>query len=80
MRCTGVSRLEVGAGSGDDEVRNNTSVPMGVNTASGNDKLFGGSGRDTLNGGNGIDTADGRGGRDTCGGNETVTSCEEVTS
>ena len=80
VRCTGITRLEVLAGSGDDEVRNNTAVPMGTNGGSGNDKLFGGSKNDTLNGGPGFDTADGRGGFDTCGGDESRTSCEEVTS
>jgi Ca2+-binding RTX toxin-like protein len=80
VRCTGVSLLQVLAGSGDDEVHNNTSIPMGTNGGSGNDKLFGGSGRDTLNGGPGFDTANGGGGFDTCGGDEVRTSCEEVTS
>jgi Ca2+-binding RTX toxin-like protein len=80
VRCTGVSLLQVLAGSGDDEVRNNTAIRMGTNGGSGNDKLFGGSNRDTLNGGPGFDTADGGAQFDTCGGVENRTSCEEVTS
>jgi Ca2+-binding RTX toxin-like protein len=72
--------MEVLGLSGDDEIRNNTAIPMGSNGGSGNDILFGGSKNDTLNGGSGFDTADGRGGFDTCGGDEKRTSCEEVTS
>lgn len=80
VRCTGITLLQVLSGSGDDEVRNDTAVPMGTNGGSGNDKLVGGSKADTLNGGPGVDTGDGRGGFDTCGGVENRTSCEEVTS
>jgi Ca2+-binding RTX toxin-like protein len=80
VRCSGITRMEVLGLSGDDEIRNNTAIPMGSNGGSGNDILFGGSKNDTLNGGSGFDTADGRGGFDTCGGDEKRTSCEEVTS
>ena len=80
VRCTDITRLEVLGGSGNDEIRNNTAIPMGSNGGSGNDILVGGSKNDTLNGGFDFDTADGRGGFDTCGGDEKRTSCEEVTS
>ncbi len=83
VRCSGITRLEVLGGSGDDEIRNNTAMQsgsMGSNGGSGNDILVGGSNKDTLNGGSDFDTADGRGGFDTCGGDEKRTSCEEVTS
>jgi len=80
VRCSGITRLEVLGGSGNDEIRNNTAIRMGSNGGSGNDVLIGGSSNDTLNGGFDFDTADGRGGFDTCGGDEKRTSCEEVTS
>jgi serralysin len=80
VRCSGITRMEVLGLSGDDEIRNNTAIPMGSNGGSGNDILVGGSKNDTLNGGSGFDTADGRSGFDTCGGDEKRTSCEEVTS
>jgi Ca2+-binding RTX toxin-like protein len=79
VRCFGVTLIQALGGSGNDEIRNNSAVAMGVNGGSDNDTLVGGSGRDTLNGGFGVDSADGRGGRDTCSA-ETVVSCEEITS
>ena len=79
VRCSGVVLIQAFGGSGNDNIRNNTAVPMGVNGQSDNDTLIGGPGRDTLNGGFGSDFANGRGGRDTCAA-ETVVSCEEVTS
>lgn len=79
VTCFGVSYIETFGGSGNDEIRNNTGVRMGVNGGSGDDRLIGGAFRDTLNGGSGIDIADGRGNQDTCSA-ETVISCEEVTS
>lgn len=80
VRCTGVSRLQAQGGSGNDQVTNDTAVPMGTNGGSGDDVLTGGSSFDTLNGSIGVDTGNGRGGFDTCGGIEIRTSCEEVTS
>lgn len=80
VRCTGVSQLQVSGGAGNDEIINNTSVPMGTNGGSGDDRLTGGTGRDTLNGSLGTDTGNGREGFDACGSIEFRTSCEEVTS
>src|SRR5689334_13741035 len=31
VRCTGITLLQILAGSGNDEVRNNTAIPMGTN-------------------------------------------------
>ncbi len=62
--CTGVLRLLVRGGDGDDTLTNATALPSNLQGQVGNDTLNGGSGDDLLNGGTGVDTVNGNGGND----------------
>lgn len=50
-----IREMIVNTGPGNDQIRNQTDIPMTGNGGSGNDIICGGYAADTLNGGNGID-------------------------
>lgn len=86
--CSGVKRLIVDLGGGNDELNINTQVdlPAIVNAGAGDDKVYtsdaddvinGGDGNDTLAGYGGRDVINGGGGDDSCSG-EVVNNCEHV--
>lgn len=63
--CTGVQRIEVDAGAGDDRVVVVSSLPARLSGGEGRDTLTGGGGDDTLDGGAGSDALTGGAGKDT---------------
>jgi len=62
--CTGVARLLVRGGDGNDTITNGTAFPSNLQGLIGNDTLNGGIGDDLINGGTGVDTVNGGGGND----------------
>ncbi|WP_285550944.1 calcium-binding protein [Actinoplanes regularis] len=68
VKCTTTRKptgLSVTLGDKNDQVYNETAVPLTANGGVGNDTVFGGKGNDTLTGGDGIDDVQGGGGNDT---------------
>ncbi|MGS2648772.1 calcium-binding protein [Streptosporangium sp. LJ11] len=77
--CSGVSTIMVNVRSGEDTVRNNTSLFAEIFGSAGLDRLSGGSGRDILVGGTGNDVLTGNGGNDTTDGGPDVDTCNGET-
>ncbi|NTW56995.1 MAG: calcium-binding protein, partial [Chlorobiaceae bacterium] len=62
---SGIERLLLQTGSGDDDIRNTKGTTDDyIDTGAGNDTLYGGAGNDTLDGGSGIDSMVGGAGAD----------------
>lgn len=67
--CTGIQRIVVSLGDGDDVADARTfSGPVALDGGPGNDQLYGGAGADALEGGDGDDVLDGSAGDDALGG------------
>lgn len=79
VSCSGVSTITVNVRTGDDTVRNNTSLFAEIFGSAGSDRLSGGSGRDILVGGSGDDFLSGNGGNDTTDGGPDSDSCSGET-
>lgn len=72
---TGVTGIGYNGGTGDDTIRNDTSLFLSAIGGPGSDRLNGGSANDKLVGGTGVDFLNGGIGTDTCDG-ENESSCE----
>lgn len=69
---TGVTRIVIDAGDGNDTVTIGVKIPARVNAGSGDDTVNGGEAGDRLAGGDGNDTLHGNGGDDSISGNGGV--------
>ncbi|GAA2985449.1 hypothetical protein [Streptosporangium longisporum] len=75
VSCAGVTNILVNVRTGDDVVRNNTSLFAEIFGSAGSDRLSGGSGRDILAGGSGNDFLTGNLGNDTTDGGADFDTC-----
>lgn len=60
-----VNSINIEGSTGDDRIKNNTSMPATISANSGNDYVQGGSSADVIDGGAGADQLEGRDGNDT---------------